>query len=722
MKIPVHDSQIDIPAAGPLVRGEVAGAGAAYKEAAELGMVTNQIISHINAKRKKDEDLNFVTSLLPRAETEWNEYLVKSQQEASEGGAGFTEGAKNFFATKKEEWLANAPSAEAKHAALTHLSRVEVSGIERALTFENKQRLKYNAQVQSSSLEELRKQAMRDPSSVHRLYESGIWSLDQAAKPGGWLNPDEAIKIKEDYKHGIYHSAFMGYLNQNPIAANDEIKSGKWDSFFDSDMILKLQDTAQRRVDHENGVEKARLPGLMRDNLSSIRQTGQPVSGVAEKVFKVGGQVPGEEHYNDMSRAATFFNASQNIAFMPYAQAVNEIEKLRPAAGTEQYHDNAQLHAELRAYLEDREKILKDDPVVWAMRSPRIVSKFLGPDGKVPDPGKQEINLSMFDLIPDRIAEQKSLGLPDHKIRALTNEEAASWASHFDNVPPEDRPSLIGSLVQQSGPNKDTVWRDLVRGGLDPLNHALVAVHGTPWAARIAPIIAEAIKQGPELKKNLPEGQVKKVENAVREAFAPFRQTIIAADLSGRRTTFANEIEEAVTRAAFVLAQKGVNGTDAGERAVKEIISNRYHPIGSGDTYRVPIGFDPERVKKYTAHLINELNTFDVLPHGSYVAEMEALGKARKNEPSLPTDPYGLGLGVNVGSSEWFTPEFQQRHFTIAVQNGGYWVTNESESGLVLLDPLGLPVLLKDGTRVQFPFQDAQTYIPEYMEVGMPVF
>jgi hypothetical protein len=165
----------------------------------------------------------------------------------------------------------------------------------------------------------------------------------------------------------------------------------------------------------------------------------------------------------------------------------------------------------------------------------------------------------------------------------------------------------------------------------------------------------------------------------------PFRATLAAAPDGA---SIAADYEDAATRLAYRYAANQVP-SEAARSAVEAVVDGRYdYALDDSHAARAPKG-------RLDAALATGARMLDGL-------KAEAL-----------RDPGGAPL---------LTPSQRQAAYLETLRRG-QWVSNESDSGWLLLDALGQPALLADGSRIEFMFNEATANKPSGMSAtkGGPV-
>ncbi len=621
-----------------------------------LGNQVDQVVSKLQA----GEDLNFVMQATAEASQGWNDYDLQARQTAGEGARGHTENAKKFWDSTRASILGRAPTPEARQSAEQMLTRIQTNALNESAGFEAKQRATHFTNTLRTSLDELDKEAYRNPERLTQLQGIAKGYLAGAAHPGaGWMDADSANLMLEARRSQLAIAAFSGIMETDPVRARDEIKSGKWDDQFDTEKILQLTARAEARADRTEALGNAFLKDQMQDNLVSIRNSGTPIPGIAGKVYELYGEEAGREYDKKARIEADYFNVTNEIKFLPLDKAAEVIKKREPVPGTVGYADNLKAYSDQIRFLQEREKILEDDPAAYVKQAPEVKS------------------------VDDVVAMQEMMGVQPHKQRLFSKEEAANAVAKLNSMPAEDRVTEINKIAANSGKHFDLAFKDLVDAKLAPENHVLISLLDHPLSPAIIPIVSEVIKIGPtELRKDLPPKDVATIGDTVRTELSQFMNGIMQGDVSGQRVKFANDLQEVVTSAAIVYYRKGADPSEAATRAAQELINDRYE-YGDNDLIipkRNGIARDAGRIQKYLDNFKDTLETsgfpFDV--------PMSSDSELNKNTDKLKAD------------------------YLDAVKRKGYWQINRDESGAVLFDPLGNPVHDAQGNFLEIKFDRAE--------------
>jgi hypothetical protein len=320
--------------------------------------------------------------------------------------------------------------------------------------------------------------------------------------------------------------------------------------------------------------------------------------------------------------------------------------------------DIARYDAAVSAVLE-RNKQIAADPAGYAVtNSPRLQDAWSG--ASTPDAVQRAAQAT--------IDEQKRLGVPGDRIAPLPVSQASALVSNYVSTEqPQDRARMIGDLAGQYGSLWPRVQQQLVKAGM-PAGTEVLGAMTRPGQEVPRASLAEAMAIGPEKLKTLVGDGVKDVNKALTDEMAAFERTLA---LQPGGAAVAAQFRASAQTLALKYASEGVDAKAAARRAAADVANGQY---AFTDTYRVPANFSASSVEHAADYVLSNLDKYDIAP-------------VRSLDPRI-------------------TPDMATNLYREAVSKGGYFVTNEDETGLLLLDPQGRPVVLKSGHDVEFSFDD----------------
>jgi hypothetical protein len=659
-RIPDYQSRATITPQTSDVMVPLGPAVAPAEAAAQFGSKLADVSSRFGAQIRHADDLDFVLNVQTQASQRWTQYKQQAEQSAPPGARGYTDQAQKWWEEQSATLLQNAPTEEARDHAQRYLVAHMDEGIKDAARFESTQRLKYYTGNAENYISELSKQAYRNPALIDYNASLAEAAIEAGTHPltGWWpasLKPDLLVKAKAEVAKG----AFIGLVEKNPTEALSQIREGKWDQWFDTQSLDTLTRRAERDADHFNSAGKVLLQESMKSALTQMETTGTAPANIVGEVERVYGPEHGILYANQMKSAASLYNFAQETSWLSPEQVQNKLETMKPMPGDPDYHNKYQTFSMAQQRSRQLRKEYDQDPVAYVSSSPMVVRS-----------PKEQRN----DAV---LAVQRSMGSREDQLKIMDNQTALSVVAQFDAATGSQRIEAVNWLKNTYGPHWDMAVKDLVATKkFDPVNQVLTNISNPA----VAPVVATAIDQGEKVLKEVVGSKVvKEVDDAVMLSSAEWFKTHALSTYDGARSEWASKVLKAVTLTAYVYAQRGIRPADAANRAVEEILTGDLHPIGNG-TYLVPKALDKGRIDGYAGHMKSVLDSFS---------------------PLYPTD-----AREGISSDQMF------QDYLSSTKRDGYWVNNESGTGLVLMDKRGIPVLNRSGDRYEFTFEDAIKFQP----------
>jgi hypothetical protein len=266
-------------------------------------------------------------------------------------------------------------------------------------------------------------------------------------------------------------------------------------------------------------------------------------------------------------------------------------------------------------------------------------------------------------------ARYDQLGIPQAQRSLLPKADAAGIVSSVASAPSPQRAGMISQMQQQYGPLYSRALGDLVKAGL-PRQYEVLTALPDPTSRQM---LAQAIGVGRQaLEKALPKTNVDQIETAVRGSSAMQSLTHSLAS-SGAGAKVGSDYADSVTMLAL---QNGQSMTpSAAANAAVQAVTGRYNFWANGSyVARLP-ATNAGAIKSAASSVIASLKPTDLAPL------------------SAPASP-----GVAVSKSEI-------ANVTLKNALRGSWVTNENDTGLVLMGEAGNPVMRANGSRVEYSFK-----------------
>lgn len=418
---------------------------------------------------------------------------------------------------------------------------------------------------------------------------------------------------------------------------------------------LTAKEKFKRKQEAADRVAEFKLANTLEDCYTNITNTGgSSING--ERLIKQTIRDPErqalalEQHRANVDKAQKM-NRARNIAVSGTAiELKNYIESVDPkkGGGGKGATLNSELHRFAISIKKERDEALKKDPVGWI--------KQYNP------------NADMDTLI----SEQIRLGASPQEISVVDKETAKVFSDRIINMDSEDIGPFIAHMEREYGADKfGIMWKDFTTKGDLPTGLMLAAAVSDPIAQRD---IADAHKmKTADIEKSLGADKssiLKEISEEIdgseggmmtnSSGLADWERTVFASGVNTKNMETVNKMKGAIKNLAVYYVHKGMEPGPAAQKA-SEVINGRYN---FSNTFRVP--------KEYDIKTIEDV-----------------------------TDNY-----IDVLKPRHLHKDFQDDAIIDSLHRTGKWVTNENETGVVLLHETGIPVRLVDGSRAEIFFEE----------------
>jgi len=268
------------------------------------------------------------------------------------------------------------------------------------------------------------------------------------------------------------------------------------------------------------------------------------------------------------------------------------------------------------------------------------------------------------------LAEQKRLGVPDHALRPISKDQAANLAAEINALADND-PEAAGDLVQQTARFYQQWWRyaatALADAGLDG-DYVVVSDLTELRDAFVMKELVQAIRA----KKLMEDSQIyrdnaKQIKQKVEEELKPFIWTFTPYGPAGMDYAY-KYVSAAVSLAMYAMFRnKDMDADDAVEYATNTLVFDRNKLFSSEllEMVRVDPDVDEELFTWIAKQTLINLNPQDLVPV----------------------------FGGDMPNSTQHEDVVKANHES-ATQ--GYYVNNPDNTGVILLNKQGQPVLTYD--------------------------
>lgn len=497
----------------------------------------------------------------------------------------------------------------------------------------------------------------------------------QGARDSGYVSEVEAGRLGRDWAESYAKGALDMMDPGDRLAA---IGNGTYAGYLQPDEAEKIADRTRREIERQNAVARAEVRALLPDHLASMQTTGAGLPGFDARARAVMKPDDYAAFAMRQSAAAEYHSVAQAIQLAPPEEVRDAVSAFRPEPGSEGFADRQRMYTSLVGAAQQAFAQRLDDPAAVAAQDPSVAAYF-----------RENAGQAAYRV---RLERQADLGVPASVRKVLTNGEAESLVSEIASVPAAERAEQIEALDGQFGTLFPQVYRELVAQGLDGNTQILATVSDQPVVAQR---LATAIDLGrSELVSGLATTDVRDVKDGVRDSLLDFREVFEAGGFTGGASTTMNQLANSAELLALQEFRQTGNAAAAAENAVKGLTS-RYEVL-SGD-----------RVQAYVPSSLNGqlINISQV-----EAAAVEALS----TEAIESFDPMPFG-----GSGLDFLDEARTVQ---AASSSGFWVTNETATGLVLMVPFdgggALPLINQEGQLYEVGFADAMAHIDVRMEAA----
>ena len=286
--------------------------------------------------------------------------------------------------------------------------------------------------------------------------------------------------------------------------------------------------------------------------------------------------------------------------------------------------------------------------------------------------------------IPERIEKQKLLGLDETQISPFSKQEFANVKAQADAAEGAEAVQIYTQFLGQyaNTPYEDMALRSMMANGMTYAEN--IALFSTDIAASVDLVNAQKIDQKAlDTAINSLDYEKSEIYAAVQEELGPWSKSVIGGIADGYisrtggsgRTEAVFATQEAVFKLAQVYVSRGQDPETAAKNAAN-IITNAYdfQETRNGGEIRVPKIYDYK-----SPEIVNFLD--------DRLDDME----------------YLKGTVVTDGKDE-----IEANQYINEISTMGYWVTNSNDTGVYLVDKLGLKVMKRvpvDGVMTVMPIE-----------------
>lgn len=455
----------------------------------------------------------------------------------------------------------------------------------------------------------------------------------------------------------------LGEKETEQIAGRDIFKSLDEDDKIDIlELARREQKTAERELKEINYKERWQVNEMMKDNIASMRNTGQSDPNVEAAIALAHKPEMAEAKIAQYKTAMRFagkqFDIGEDLkgATPKEEEEIMKDLELKGKAGTEGFANHEKLQAWAQLKLNKKHKMLNNDPAAYVRSyKPKATTETI-------------------------LAEQERLGVAPVNRSILTNAQAEKIVDQFKTMDGKDIVGSVIKLKKDFGKTFNIIYRDLTGAKL-PTALKIVATMDPQTQGSIMVRIAESYKvKESDITKALGEVRgtnMDTVRNTVNQQInkrtKDLRKSIVNSyGFTGDTVETLRDLQDVIRRAAYGYMLEG----ESAQRAVRKVVDEIVHKQFDFDkNYRIPkaTGLTPKQVEKATEDYVDNM-TIDVVP------EKDSTGrKASKKE----------------------------REDTLKrIKKQSNFINNPDGPGLMAVDPDGQPIGDKDGNKIIIPWEE----------------
>ena len=415
-------------------------------------------------------------------------------------------------------------------------------------------------------------------------FESALSDVNAMIDASG-LDLVHADKLRSVSKFTLGRAAIFGLVETKPHLALQQLQSGLWNDYLESDTKISAVNAAQselkrRESEARANAAMARQEALVsisqwqQDNIASISATGKPVpppySPEQMKALLKPAQYEAVVH--STQKANSLFQVVGPMVMQTDAEIAAKVASLEPKPGQEGYKEQQGLHQAAMDAWDAIRKARKSDPASQAMLAyPKLRDKW---DFYAAKPAKEHLR----DAVKASLNAQAAQGIGDSDQKPLTSNFASFVAGEITNAPPQKAAEALQKWATDFGPYWGKVFQQIAKN-LDP-HVALAATIKDPNTAAI--LVETARTANPDgkgggveaLRKQL--GVSTKVQSFIQEDERIRDMTVALSRGQGGMKT-AVELSNSVEMLALgLMGRNNLTPEAAADQAIQQFIDKNY--------------------------------------------------------------------------------------------------------------------------------------------------
>lgn len=334
------------------------------------------------------------------------------------------------------------------------------------------------------------------------------------------------------------------------------------------------------------------------------------------------------------------------------------------------YANRQQELGALARMVAERNRDLAEDPAGYVAASPVVGQRWQDYQNAAPE----QKAASFGAYVTATLAEQERLGVPAPLRHVLPKDQAALQVAALAIAKPEDAADAMAQQAALYGRHWPAAYRDLVKAGLRREYQVLATTEDPVGRANLA----AALAQDKDALRQAVGDDAKEIDQTLAGAMVPLYRTLSAAP-DGQ--DIAASYEKSARLLAYRYAAGGMDASDAATRAASDVALGRWDFVESGDSgqamARTPKGMGGA-AQQWGGIILTRLSQADIAD---------------------PGDPRGVATGRDAAG---------RRELALASARRGAWLTNEDGTGWFRMHEDGTPVMLSNGQRLEFRFDQME--------------
>lgn len=298
---------------------------------------------------------------------------------------------------------------------------------------------------------------------------------------------------------------------------------------------------------------------LVKDDIESVRQTGQGVEVDQDRARTVLGPKRYDKYLEDREDAKATYEATEDLGTLTSEEIVERLNDVKPQAGSEGFARQQKVFEEVRreavkhikARIQDPAAAVSGDAQVRAARDAVV----RGDEG------------ALERLAGETVRAQQSIGIPEANIRIFSKTEAKERVAQIETAPPEEAAARFIRLSREFGDQWPRAYQELVENGLSG-SFSLLGVVGDSGTDVEAVSVIANLKES-EMRANSGTEERKRENEMLiqlEEDLVPFFNVL---EFGTTRTGQADSYLGAMRKVALLQYQR--NGGD--DRAARDLRS-----------------------------------------------------------------------------------------------------------------------------------------------------